>query len=154
MSSSEAFRADLSRIEASVRDKMRQLVQGTARVLYNEMSSGGKYSPGTPIGDPSLWSRPAPPGYVGGRARGSWNAEVGTVPEAGPGDAESADAQVEAAIAEFEPGDTLYTALTVPYARRLEFDGWSQQAPDGFVRPAAEALELIVAEVAAHVAKA
>lgn len=144
------YRAQLAAIQERTGVKMRQLVQQSARVLYNEMSSGGKYSPGTPVGDPSLWKHPAPAGYVPGHARSSWNAEIGTVPAATSG--EGADAAVFAVIDEMNVGDTLIMACSTPYIRTLEFDGHSQQAPDGFVRPACEAITLIVEEVARNLA--
>ncbi len=129
------FRADLSKIADKIHGKTTELCRGTARVLYNEMSTGGKVSPGTPIKT--------------GFHRRHWDAQVGGIPAMGEGDA---DARVEAAIEGFEPGETLYTTNNGPAIRRLEFDGWSMQAPDGFVRPTAEAIQPIVEEVAAFVA--
>jgi hypothetical protein len=134
---------------------MEQLCRETCRTLYNEMSTGGNYSPGTPYGDPKLWKgyertdgtvapRKAPPDYVPGHARASWNAAIGELPEVGTG--------VELALASIKVGDTVFITCTTPYIRTLEFDGHSQQAPDGFVRPAAEAIVPIVNEIAAKIA--
>lgn len=136
---------------------LRRLVQGTAMTLYNEMSSGGRYSPGTPVGNPSLWKNPAPKGYVGGFHRASWDAAIGSLPQGAvvdkgnptPGIA-AADAQVTGVVASLEPGQTLYATNNGPGIRRLEFTGWSSQAPDGFVRPAAEAIQPIADEVTTH----
>lgn len=145
------FAKDLSGIGERLKGKAEQLCRQSARVLYNEMSSGGRYSPGTPIADPSLWIHPRP--HTGGFARGSWAARVGDVPDAGPGDAVGADAQVDGVIGEVKVGETLYVANRAPYIRRLEYDAHSTQAPDGFVRPAVEAWGLIVDEVAASLSR-
>lgn len=32
------------------------------------------------------------------------------------------------------PGTTIYITNSLPYARRLEYEGWSKQAPGGMVR--------------------
>lgn len=32
------------------------------------------------------------------------------------------------------PGTVIYITNSLPYARRLEYEGWSQQAPSGMVR--------------------
>ena len=34
----------------------------------------------------------------------------------------------------FKLGDTLYLTNNLPYAKRIEFDGWSAKAPSGMVR--------------------
>ena len=34
----------------------------------------------------------------------------------------------------FKLGDTLYLTNNLPYAKRIEFDGWSAKAPQGMVR--------------------
>lgn len=35
---------------------------------------------------------------------------------------------------QFKLGDTLYLTNNLPYAKRIEFDGWSAKAPAGMVR--------------------
>jgi hypothetical protein len=138
MNGPKEFGADLSRLQEVVATKSRQLVQGTARVLADEAISGGNYSVGTPIRT--------------GFHRSHWDASVDGPPEGPPAaDQAGAEARVEAAIETFTPGSTLYLTNNGPAIRRLEFDGWSPQAPDGFVRPAAEAIQLIVDEVATAV---
>lgn len=132
------LRVQMARIRADLADRSRQVVQGSARVLFNEMSSGGNYSPGTPIDT--------------GFHRSHWNAAIGAIPDGGaattPGEAA---ARVDGAISDFAPGDALFITNNGPAIRRLEFDGWSQQAPDGFIRPATEAIQQIVDEVVAAV---
>lgn len=133
------YRARFEELKGVIADRARRLKQGSARVLYNEMSSGGKYSPGTPIDT--------------GFHRWHWDAAVGGAPSGGSaGSQAAADARVEAAVEAFGDAETLTVTNNGPAIRRLEFDSWSQQAPDGFVRPAAEAIQQIVDEVAVGLA--
>lgn len=121
----------------------------------------------TPVGNPDLWVtkdsngnyvdyiayRGYPTGYIGGTARGNWQASIGT-PATGTLDRPDADgsdsladvqAQLERAV-----GDLYYLTNNLPYIRRLEYDGWSTQAPGGMVRIAvAEFDEAVVAAVRA-----
>jgi hypothetical protein len=92
----------------------------------------------TPVGDPSQWKMPAPPGYVGGRARGSWQYAQGAPLEAEPGGVDPSGAgplsRVRAGVETGDAATEHYITSTVPYMRRLEYDGWSRQAPNGMVR--------------------
>lgn len=143
MNGPEEFRASLAKVGEAIHAKATLLVRGTAQTLANEMISGGRYSPGTPIDT--------------GFHRSHWDASVGSLPQMGSvggedsPNPEGATARVDRTIEYLDPGETLYLANNGPAIRRLEFDAWSNQAPDGFVRPAAEAIQLIVDEVAAHV---
>lgn len=65
----------------------------------------------TPIGDPSLWNYPAPPGYVPGTLRASWTMSV-----------DGSKGKVFISISNNQP-----------YADRVEH-GWSTQAPEGMLR--------------------
>lgn len=137
------FRAQLGQLTDLVRERATALVRGTARTLANEMISGGRYSPGTPIAT--------------GFHRSHWDAAIGALPQGGSvGGAEApdplaAEARVDATVEYLDLGETLYLANNGPAIRRLEYDGWSPQAPNGFVAPAVAALQPIVDEVAAHV---
>lgn len=134
------FRGDLSKILDRINDRMRAVVQTTSRTLANEMMTGGRYSPGTPIDV--------------GFHRSHWDAALGGMPAGGPAgsaDPSEAELRVQSAIDEMDVGDVLFLTNNGPAIRRLEFEGWSQQAPDGFVRPAAEAIQSIVDEAVTHV---
>lgn len=140
----ESFKAELDRlVREKVTERADKLVRGVARTLANEMSLGGTYSPGTPVKT--------------GFHRSHWDAEVGALPAGGSvGGKESPDPfaaheRMHQAIDELKTGETLYMTNNAPGIRRLEFDGWSLQAPDGFVRVAAAAIQPITDEVAAHV---
>lgn len=89
----------------------------------------------TPVGNPDLWKNPdmAPPGYVGGRARGSWQCTVGS--PAGS-DIERIDDSGSATVADAESktpqgaGQVTFLTSNLSYIERLEM-GWSTQAPPG-----------------------
>lgn len=94
----------------------------------------------TPVGDPDTWApgTSVPPGYVGGRARGSWQYqkvepledETGQVDGSGGG----AINRLSAGVMSGDVAVEHYFTSVVPYMRKLEYEGWSGQAPDGMVR--------------------
>lgn len=93
----------------------------------------------TPVGDPSTWKNPAPAGYVGGRARGSWQyAQGGPVtvePGTVDGSGQASLNRIRAGIAGGDPATTHYITSSVPYIRELEYEPThSPQAPNGMVR--------------------
>lgn len=92
----------------------------------------------TPVGDPDTWvSRSAPPGYVGGRARGSWQYGF-SAPKAGEGPIDGSGQgpinRIQAGVSANPAAGVHYLTSTVPYMRRLEYESWSRQAPEGMVR--------------------
>jgi hypothetical protein len=92
----------------------------------------------TPVGDPTYWQSPPPKGYIGGTARGNWFASLGapiTAPNKNARD-ENGSSTLSAAIkvAQQAPGNVFYLTNNVPYIMRLEYGGWSRQAPAGMVR--------------------
>jgi hypothetical protein len=145
------LRASFARWRETLQRNGKLMVVGVAQALANEIHSGGKHSPGTPIGNPSLWAHPAPKGYVGGFARSNWDAAIGAVPTGSNAGSPGASlARMEASAAALNVGETWVASNSAPYIGRLEFDQWSQQAPNGFVRPATRAIQQIVDEVGAH----
>lgn len=90
----------------------------------------------SPVGDPDLWRRPAPPGYVGGQFRGNWDVAVGLpIVSASPKHIDPSGTATVAAgssrIAtgtEGPPFHQIWVLNNLPYAVRLE-EGWSTQAP-------------------------
>lgn len=136
------LRASFQRWRDLVKRNGKQLVQQTAAVLANEIHSGGKYSPGTPIAT--------------GFHRANWAAGINMVPvgvSVGEKLLANPNATLDQMVAkaqELEVGQTWIASNNGPAIGRLEFDQWSDQAPDGFVRPAARAIQQIVDEVGAH----
>ena len=92
----------------------------------------------TPVGDPDTWARPAPPGYAGGRARGSWQYAQGEPLEVEPGglshSGQSSIGRIVAGVSTGDPACEHFITSNVPYMRELEYEGHSKQAPDGMVR--------------------
>lgn len=84
-----------------------------------------------------------------GRAKGNWQPTVGS-PASGvlPDLDETGDAtkaKVAAAVAD-APGSVFFLVNNLPYIRRLEYDGWSSQAPQGMVRVAVQEFEQAIAK--------
>lgn len=75
-----------------------------------------------------------------GRARANWFASIGapvsgTVEYAGNPSAASGEAISNAQVAISQaPGNVFWITNNLPYIYRLEFEGWSKQAPNGMVR--------------------
>lgn len=144
MAQAGKFSVDLARLVAKAKGNAAAVVKKTFLDL------GTAIVQRTPVGDPDTWKTPAPPGYAGGRARGSWmygfNAPNATDPgtvdgQGGPAQASEASVQGQAAVTRLEVGVTgaeafgvHYITSTVPYMRRLEYEQWSKQAPEGMVR--------------------
>ncbi len=81
-----------------------------------------------------------------GRARGNWQASIGTIPatrleQFDPGGAATI-ASTQGVVAGFEPGAVVYLANNLPYIERLE-NGYSKQAPEGMVRLTAQRFQQI-----------
>lgn len=78
-------------------------------------------------------------GYVGGRFRGNWQVTFGTkalglLPDIDPqGDSTIANANGVLLTFTSDVG-TIWAVNNLPYGPRLEFEGWSSQAPSGMVR--------------------
>lgn len=73
-----------------------------------------------------------------GRLRGNWFPDVNkfsseTTEAADPSGAKTI-AKVAAETNKFRLGDTLTLTNNMPYAERIEFEGWSKKAPQGMVR--------------------
>jgi hypothetical protein len=126
------FKRDFARRVAAAGERANEVVREVARGMVAGMIEK------SPVGDPSQWARRGPPGYVGGRFKNNWNCSVvGINLQTGaPIDASGAGAvdRAKAALAKWEPGQTIYITNSMPYAYRLEYEGWSRQAPAGMVR--------------------
>lgn len=130
------FTLDLSRFVAKAK--------GNARLAIKKVviDAGTSIVEKTPVGDPDTWARPAPAGYVGGRARGSWQYAKGAPAEGEPETIDESGAvaigRVVAGVSTGDAADTHYITSNVPYMRPLEYEGHSKQAPDGMVRKTIE----------------
>lgn len=92
----------------------------------------------TPVGNPSLWKSKAPSGYVGGRARNNWFPSIGSPSlkqNKTPDKSGSKSVKrLNIGANKLQAGQTFYLTNNLPYIRRLEYEGWSTQAPAGMMR--------------------
>lgn len=115
----------------------------------------------SPVGNPDLWAKPAPPGYTGGHFRANWQLGVDSQPT-GEIDGEdktgsATQAKIIAGIPAKAGGHVYYIQNNLPYAQVLE-DGWtghsgSTQAPEGMVGLVTVEMGGIVNQEAAKVNK-
>ena len=130
-------------IERLVGDRMDKVVRGTLLDLSRRVVLR------TPVGNPSLWQGPPPPGYTGGQARGNWQASIGSPAS---GTTEATDRSGTATISGIAgdthqaPGNVWYLTNNLPYIGKLEFDGWSTQAAEGMVRVSLRELDRSINE--------
>jgi len=85
-----------------------------------------------------------------GRARGNWQTTIGA-PATGEVDRLGEDEsvkEVSATVADFSGGKVIYLSNNLPYIYRLEYDGWSDQAPGGMLRKNVARIQQIVAKAA------
>jgi hypothetical protein len=129
----DAFRrAFAARLQQS-EQRMNAAVRGIAMWALSALTQR------SPVGNAQLWKHSAPPGYVGGRFKANWQVEIGSInydisqePDASGG---AAVQRGSPKISEWDPtSQVLYITNSMPYAKRIEFDHWSQQAPAGLVR--------------------
>lgn len=85
-----------------------------------------------------------------GRAKGNWQTTIGA-PATGTVDRlgeSEAMADVSQQTSSFGAGKVIYLSNNLPYIYRLEYDGWSQQAPGGMLRKNVARIQSIVAKAA------
>lgn len=91
----------------------------------------------SPVGDPTLWKRPAPPGYVGGNFRRNWQYGFGSaktdIQDGVDPTGSAAIAAIAAGVKAAPAAGEHFIANGLPYGPRLEFTGHSSQAPEGMV---------------------
>lgn len=107
----------------------------------------------TPVGNPRYWRVNAgkngdddgsnnfvmPAGYVGGRLRANWNFSTGHMDKATTDNVDASGGPTAKRMTDLlkaaDPEADFYLTNSLPYAHRIEFDGWSHtQAPQGMVR--------------------
>lgn len=80
-----------------------------------------------------------------GRFKGNWNCSRGALDESTTETINPARGDAEAAKSlSFASGDIVYLTNALPYAYRLEYEGYSNQAPAGMVRITAAEFEQYV----------
>ena len=126
------FAADLARLCEAAGDKAELVVRKAALDL------GGQLLDRSPVDT--------------GRFKNNWATSVNGMSTAtGAGadtSAAAARTMLEAQVASWKPGQTIWITNSLPYAYRLEYDGWSKQAPGGMVRLAVQNYAQAVAKAA------
>ena len=128
----ERFTADIGKMQKQVPVMATHVYQRLALKICNAVIVGdSKYScPGTPVDK--------------GIARGSWVPSIGKPAKSGPKLAKKRKNQKPghpdtSVIFKATLNDPIYMTSYIPYMKRLEYEGWSNQAPRGFVRLAIKA---------------
>ena len=145
----QKFAAEFGKLLKAAGDKAELVVKKSAISVLTSVEFK------SPVGDPDTWSSPAPPGYTGGQLKANWNLSVESIDYTTTTDKDPAggDAvkRAELAIEDYKIGDKVFITNSLPYAYRLEYEGWSGQAPQGMVRITALEFEQYVREQAAKV---
>lgn len=89
----------------------------------------------TPVGNPDKWKNQPPPGYVGGRLRANWNTSIGRGDfTTSKSTTDNAVRRGESRLRAYDGTQDIYLLNSLPYVRRIEYEGWSSQAKAGMVR--------------------
>jgi hypothetical protein len=127
--SNAAFKADFAKILQKVSAKADLVVRKTALELQRSMI---QMSP-----------------VLTGVFKGNWQCGIGSMNSANT-DAANSDAlgRTSAVLDGWKAGQTIWLTNSMPYARRLEYDAWSKQAPAGMVRLSVQNLEAYMKKAA------
>lgn len=142
----DTFTLSLAAFAQKAPDKARTIVR---RVAIETLS---RVVMRTPVGNPSLWKSKPPAGYVGGRLRANWATSIGTpdltvtvrIDKQGAATIQRGSARIAAADGE----RPIFIMNSLPYAREIEYEGHSRQAPAGMVRITVAEFQTMVDEIA------
>ena len=128
--SAAEFNADLEKFAQSIERSVGTVRRRVALDLFERINEK------TPVGNVAAWkSGRAPPGYVGGRLRASWNMTDGQPSdEVQPAGQSSYPSKGKITATFSRPYDVTWITNNTPYAERVEFGHSQQQAPAGMVR--------------------
>jgi len=134
-----SFELEMRAAELKITQASEKAIRATALQLFTQVIER------TPVGNPDGWKNPAPPGYIGGTARGNWRTAIGRPETATVDNRPEAQAtgEVNLAVARFTLADTIHLSNNLPYIQRLE-NGWSQQAPAGMVAVTVNEFERVI----------
>jgi hypothetical protein len=133
MAKPQAFAEHFTKLLKAAGDKAQLVVKGAAFELVAAIEEK------SPVGNPTLWKHKAPAGYTGGQFRANWNTSINAVDTSTTKAtaAGTATANAHKALENYKLGDKIIISNSLPYAFRLEYEGWSGQAPRGVVRMSA-----------------
>lgn len=127
----QQFQVDFTRLLQRAGNRARDVVRASSLKLLESIDNK------SPVGDPDSWASPAPAGYTGGQFRANWNYSIGSpdVSVTSNTDPQGGESMRKALTTNYTMGDKIYISNSLPYAYRLEYEGWSRnQAPNGMVR--------------------
>lgn len=103
----------------------------------NNLTKAGRLKPGLKVND--SMDIVSQDGYVGGRFRGNWQVTfdtkaTGQLERIDPQGYSTKSAASQVVLSFTSEVGTIWAVNNLPYGPRLEFEGWSSQAPSGMVR--------------------
>ena len=84
-----------------------------------------------------------------GRAQGNWNSAYGSPDNSTDDNKKGSDTSIgelRVSVEGLEIGTVFYFTNSLPYIQRLEYEGWSEQAPQGMLRISTQQFPRIVEE--------
>jgi hypothetical protein len=143
--SPQQFQVDFTKLLKKAGNKARDVVRLSSLKLLESIDKK------SPVGDPDYWASPAPAGYTGGQFRANWNYSIGSpdLTITANKDPNGGDSVRRAQETNYSIGDKIYISNSLPYAYRLEYEGWSRRAPEGMVRISAIEFKDFVKKAAA-----
>ena len=126
----QQFQVDFTRLLKKAGNKARDVVRLSSLKLLESIDQK------SPVGDPDTWASPAPAGYTGGQFRANWNYSIGSpdLSVIANKDPSGGESMRRASDTKYMLGEKIFISNSLPYAYRLEYEGWSKQAPEGMVR--------------------
>lgn len=138
----QQFQVYFTRLLNRAGDRARDVVRLSSLKLLEAIETK------SPVGDPSTWLHPerAPAGYTGGQFRANWNYSIGSIDT---GTTSNTDITNQSGRStSYRMGDSIFISNSLPYAARIEYEGWAHTAPEGVVRICALEFEQYVEEIA------
>jgi hypothetical protein len=137
--------ATISQAVININKRTEKMVRGTV------IGCASRIIKRTPVGNPELWLfnnngvyvdylayKDPPEGYVGGTLRGNWQPSIGqpvtTEIDRIDKSGQTVTADIRREGQRLNIGAVFYMTNNLPYAARVEFDGWSTQASAGMMR--------------------
>lgn len=162
MAGNDKFRSDMQKAIEQAKFKNKEFI----RRLMLEIDA--KVIMKSPVGNPDNWvslhpftglsggkvqfGKAPPKGYVGGQFRHNWNIGNGAMDSSTDTGTDNPQEAHKAIIQSIEiNGQVIFLTNSMPYAARLEYQGWSKQSPNGMVRTTIAELSGIINEIGAQV---
>ena len=128
----QAYLKSMKANEQKALEASEKIINATVLQMYKNIIDR------TPVGNPSLWSYPAPKGYDPGTLKASWHISFGsnmrnTKGQFTSGSQLSGSGGLSLKVKGSDTNQTVSIYNNQLYAQRVE-NGWSTQAPQGMMR--------------------